>query len=83
MGYEGIIITDALNMGAIEDHYPSGQAAVMALKAGVDMLLMPADFPAAYEAVVEGAGNGEIPLERLDASVLRILTLKAEIRKIL
>ena len=83
MGYEGIIITDALNMGAIEDHYPSGQAAVMALQAGVDMLLMPADFPSAYEAVVEGAGNGEIPLDRLDASVLRILRLKAEIRKIL
>ena len=70
-------------MGAIEDHYPSGQAAVMALQAGVDMLLMPADFPSAYEAVVEGAGNGEIPLDCLDASVLRILTLKAEIRKIL
>ena len=45
MGYEGIIITDALNMGPLRTIImPSGQAAVMALKAGVDMLLMPADF---------------------------------------
>ena len=77
MGYEGIIITDALNMGAIQEHYPSGQAAVMAFKAGADMLLMPADFHAAYEEVVRAVRDGEISVERLDGSVLRILKVKA------
>ncbi|NKX50265.1 glycoside hydrolase family 3 protein, partial [Arthrobacter deserti] len=52
LGFEGVAITDALNMGAIESTYPGGQAAPMALAAGADLLLMPTDPYAAHEAVV-------------------------------
>lgn len=78
MGYEGIIITDALNMGAIQNNYPSGQAAVMALKAGSDMLLMPADFKEAYDGVLSSVRNGELTEERIDESLVRILSVKLE-----
>lgn len=76
MGYEGIIITDALNMGAIENHYSSGQACVMALKAGVDLLLMPKDFQTAYEAVLKAINNEDISKNVVDEAVTRILKVK-------
>lgn len=76
MGHEGIIITDALNMGAITENYTSGEAAVLALKAGVDMLLMPEDFAEAYQHVLDAVGDGTISEERIDASVRRILKAK-------
>lgn len=78
MGYEGIIITDAMNMGAIAEHYGSAQAAVEAFTAGVDMILMPEDFQAAYQGILDAVGNGTISQERLDQSVLRILEKKLE-----
>ena len=52
LGYNGIVITDAMDMSAITEYYDSGEAAVMALKAGADMVLMPEDFEAAYESVL-------------------------------
>lgn len=73
MGYEGIIITDAMNMGAVADHYDSAQAAVLAFQAGADMILMPEDFAAAYQGILNGVNSGAISRERLDQSVLRIL----------
>lgn len=76
MGYEGIIITDALNMGAIEKHYSSGQACVMALKAGVDLLLMPKDFKTAYEAVLKAVNDEDISKKVIDEAVTRILKIK-------
>lgn len=76
MGFEGIIITDALNMDAITASYTSAQAAVKALQAGVDMLLMPADFTEAYQGVLDAVADGTLTQERIDESVLRILTLK-------
>lgn len=76
MGYDGIIVTDALNMGAINNYYSAAEAAVLTLEAGADIVLMPADFPSAYEAVLEAVRSGRIPEARLDASVLRILTVK-------
>jgi len=76
LGYEGLIITDAMNMRAITDGFESGPAAVLALKAGVDIILMPQNYPAAYQAVLSAVENGEISLSRLDESVLRILRLK-------
>lgn len=76
MGYDGIIITDALNMGAIENNYPSGQAAVMTLKAGADLLLMPGDFKEAYDAVIHAVHTGELTEERIDQSLMRILKVK-------
>lgn len=76
MGFEGIIITDALNMDAITASYTSAQAAVKALQAGVDMLLMPADFTEAYQGVLDAVADGTLTQERIDKSVLRVLTLK-------
>lgn len=76
LGYQGIIITDALNMGAIQNTYSSGEAAVEAFLAGSDLLLMPANFTEAYQGVLEAVQTGRISIERLDASVRRILYVK-------
>ncbi|MBQ7159636.1 MAG: hypothetical protein IJS09_09485 [Treponema sp.] len=76
LGYQGIILTDALNMGAIEKNFGSAKASVLAFEAGNDILLMPEDFPLAYEAMLYAVKTGEITMERLDESVLRILKLK-------
>lgn len=76
LGFDGVVITDALDMGAVAAHYSAGEAAVRAIQAGVDMLLMPADPQAAYDAVLAAVHSGEIPEAQLDASVSRILTLK-------
>ena len=76
MGYEGIIITDALNMEAITDLYTSGEAAVKAVQAGCDMLLCVNNLSGAVEALTEAVENGEISEARIDESVVRILTAK-------
>lgn len=76
LGYKGIIITDALNMGAVSQQYSSAQAAVKALNAGVDMLLMTADFNVAYQGVLAAVQSGEISEERIDESVEKILKTK-------
>lgn len=76
LGYKGIIITDAMNMGAITSQYSSGEAAVRSIKAGVDIILCPRDFMTAFDAVVEAVQNGEISEERIDRSVQRVLSLK-------
>ena len=76
LGYEGIIITDAMNMRAVSDRFGSDQAAVMAFKAGVDIILMPADFFVAYNAMLVAVQTGEISQSRLDDSLRRILSLK-------
>lgn len=76
MGFQGIIITDAMNMGAITEYYSSAQAAVMAVQAGADMILMPADFRSAYTGMVEAINNGTISQERLNESMRRILKIK-------
>lgn len=76
MGYQGIIITDALGMGAIANHYSSAESAVLALEAGCDMLLMPENFSEAYLAVLQAVADGRLTEERIDASVMRILSAK-------
>lgn len=76
LGFDGVILTDALNMGAIVNAYGPEEAAVLAFEAGVDMLLMPEDPVAAFDAVLEAVKSGRITEERLDQSVRRILTLK-------
>ena len=78
LGYDGIIMTDGLNMGAIVNQYTSAEAAVKAIEAGVDILLMPEDFQAAYEGVLQAVRTGEISENRIDESVGRILELKIE-----
>lgn len=80
MGYDGVVITDALNMGAIVQQYSSADAAVLALQAGADMILMPADFRAAYAGVVSAMENGTLSQERIDESLTRILRLKLQLK---
>lgn len=76
LGFDGVIITDALNMGAISTNYTSTEAAIRAVEAGVDMLLMPVDFAEAYEALVNAVYMGEISEQRIDESVRRIIQIK-------
>ena len=74
--YDGLVITDALNMGAIKNEYGSEEAVVMAVKAGNDILLMPEDFKSSVEAVKKAVENGEISEERINESVRKILMKK-------
>lgn len=76
LGFNGLVMTDAMEMGAIVDSYSSGEAAVNAISAGCDMILGPADFEEAYNAVLEAVQNGTLTEERIDESVYRILWLK-------
>jgi len=76
LGYDGVVITDAMNMGAIANHYTSAEAAVEMIHAGCDILLMPEDPMEAYQAVLDAVTNGTISMERINESVLRILKLK-------
>ena len=71
-----LIITDSLAMDAIADAYTPGEAAVLALQAGCDVLLMPNSLPEAYAAVLEAVQSGTITQERLDQSVNKILRYK-------
>ena len=78
LNYRGVVITDSLRMGAITSRFKSGQAAVQALKAGADLLLLPSDADAAVKAVLKAIDNGELTVERIDESVKRVLALKIE-----
>lgn len=78
LGFGGVIITDSQRMGAIANHYSSAEAAVLAMKAGADMILMPADLQAAFDGLKAAMDEGELTEERLNESVLRILTVKYE-----
>ena len=76
LGFQGLIITDALAMGAIREKYTSSQACVRCIQAGVDILLMPYDYYEAFDGVVRAVEKGEIPESRIDESVYRILSFK-------
>jgi len=78
LGFSGVIFTDALDMGAIVRGYGSGVAAVMALRAGGDMLLqmLPDDVPVVIDAIVDAIRRGELTEERIDESAMRILRTK-------
>jgi len=76
MGFEGVILTDSLQMDAIADFYESGETALRAVQAGVDMLLCPENLDEAAQALLEAVETGELSEERINASVTRILTLK-------
>ena len=79
LGFDGLVITDALSMGGITAAYTPGTAAILALKAGCDVLLMPGDLDAAYSAVLTAVQDGELTEGRIDESVRRILYYKARI----
>ncbi len=78
LGFSGIVITDAMAMGAITGSYSCGEAAVMAVEAGVDIILMPENLTIAAEAVTNAVNQGRISEERIDESVSRILSKKLE-----
>ncbi len=76
LGFDGVVITDALNMSAVKDYHDSAEAAVLALRAGCDMLLMPEDFEAAYQGVLQAVQEGTISEERIDDALRRIYRIK-------
>ena len=71
LGFDGLVVTDALVMDAIASRYGAGEAAVLALEAGADLVLMPADARAAIDAIVAAMQSGRLSEERLEASLER------------
>lgn len=81
MGYDGIVITDGMDMGAITSQYTADQAAVMAVNAGVDMILMPQDYETAYNGLLAAVNAGTVSEERIDESVTRIVRIKLQMNE--
>lgn len=79
LDFDGIVITDAMEMEAITQMFTSAQSAVMAIEAGADIVLMPKDFEEAYYGLLDAVESGRIPVERIDASLRRILRLKSSL----
>jgi beta-N-acetylhexosaminidase len=79
MGFQGLVITDALEMGGIAKGFGVGDAAVRAIEAGADALLMPSDPDAAIKAVVGAVEDGRITRARLQESVVKILAAKEKV----
>lgn len=76
LGFNGVVITDAMNMGAITEYYSADEAAIRAFKAGADMILMPEDFELAYEGVIAAVKDGTISEERINNSLKRVFRIK-------
>ncbi|MFB2835901.1 glycoside hydrolase family 3 N-terminal domain-containing protein, partial [Floridanema evergladense] len=79
LGFAGLIVTDALVMGAITNRYGAEETAVLAVEAGVDILLMPVDAEATIQAICNAVTSGRIPPERIRASVERIWQAKGKV----
>jgi beta-N-acetylhexosaminidase len=79
LGYDGLVVTDSLDMGGIARHYPPDEAAVQSLLAGADLLLQPPVLDAALAALKEAINSGRLPLARIDQSVTRVLRAKARV----
>ncbi len=79
LGFQGLVITDALDMGGIAKGFPPGDAAVRAIEAGADTLLMPPDPEAAIRAVVAAVESGRIQRQRIEGSVAKILAAKEKV----
>lgn len=77
LGFEGLVVTDAMEMGGITSLYTPEDAAVKAVQAGVDMLLLPPRTESVILALVQAVNQQKIPVSRIDASVRRILRIKA------
>ena len=76
LGFGGVVITDSMEMGAATSSVPEGRVAVEALLAGVDVVLMPPSFEAAYQGVLDAVSSGELDSARVDESVRRVLAVK-------
>jgi beta-N-acetylhexosaminidase len=79
MGFDGLIFTDAMDMSAIARGRTSAEAAVRAIEAGADVILMPASVEGAIDGIVSAVESGRIPESRIDHSVRRILATKASL----
>jgi len=79
MHFPGLIVTDALTMSGITNQYIPEEAAVRGVKAGADILLIPVDVEKTFRALKHAVESGDIPVERIDASVRRILEAKARL----
>ncbi|MBR7038726.1 MAG: glycoside hydrolase family 3 protein [Oscillospiraceae bacterium] len=79
LGFQGLIVTDSLQMNTISGTYSSGEAAVRAIEAGVDVILMPMDFPAAVEGVKNAVATGRISEARINESYDRIIAEKSKL----
>lgn len=76
LGFNGVVITDAMNMGAITEYYGADEAAIRAFRAGADMVLMPENFETAYKGVIEAVKEGTISEERINNSLKRVFRIK-------
>jgi beta-N-acetylhexosaminidase len=75
--FAGIVFTDAMSMRGVTNSFPNGEASVLAIEAGADMLVLPPDVPAAFNAIKAAVDSGRITVARLDESARRILRAKA------
>lgn len=78
LGYQGVIVTDSLQMEGVRQKHPDSEIPVLALEAGADQMLMPQNLPVAIDGVLKAVRDGRLSEERIDASVQRILELKAK-----
>jgi beta-N-acetylhexosaminidase len=76
LGYNGVVITDSLEMQGVRELHSDAEIPVLALKAGIDQLLMPVHLDVAINAVLAAVKSGDLPMQRIDQSVLRVLKLK-------
>jgi beta-N-acetylhexosaminidase len=76
LGYQGVIVTDSLGMKGVREMHSDAEIPVLALKAGIDQLLMPVDLNLAVNSVIDAVKKGDLTEQRIDESVLRILKLK-------
>jgi beta-N-acetylhexosaminidase len=79
LGFKGMVVTDALDMGALVKNYGSGESTVRAFLAGSDLLLMPTDPAQAIDSMVAAVRSGRVPRARLDASLRRLLEMKEQL----
>ncbi len=79
LGFNGLIVTDAMTMGGITQAFSAPEAALKAVQAGVDMILLPPDPHGVIEGLIQAVRSGEISLSRINASVRRILEAKARL----
>ncbi len=79
MKFDGLVVTDALDMGGVTVRYPPGEVAVRSILAGADVLLVPPVLDAALQGVREAVASGRIPMSRVDEAVTRVLRAKAKL----
>ena len=77
LGYDGLVVSDAFDMGGITEHFDAGEAAVRAFEAGIDQVMVSSDTEAAIDAVKAAVKSGRLSKERIDQSVRRILAAKS------